>query len=194
MNRIEKLIQAKNFKSLPEEIKLLASWVDWLSYDWFETGSSETYHEYIEAVNWLRNELAISYGANLLIPKQVDESNATNLWFNFAMRFDKDSLLDMDYDRSYEIKIRNGKYCMVEVNSFSCLSRENKNRFLLYNYLLRRKTELGINSKWLLPYLGYLTKNNLGLSVIPKKYKNIAMDKYESLILSLGVDASMLCE
>jgi len=192
MNRLQKIEQGNKFQALPVEIKLLLGWVDWLHYDLFNTGSSETYHDYTNAINWIKNELFESYGIDEMAPSQVNEENFTGLWFKFDMNFDKESLLEMDSDREYEIKLRGSRYAMVEVSCYSALPTEKKNRLILYNYLLRKKTELGQASKWSIPYLGYLIKNNLDVAMLPKKYDDLELGEYKKLMIRLGVDASVV--
>ena len=94
--------------------RLLINWYAWIMQDMLATKNSDTFFEYVEFMDWMQ----VSLDYNDLDHESIIEFSSKeqlSFWFEFDRSFDKQSLMDMQPDKQYEIKKRYNGYTMVEI-------------------------------------------------------------------------------
>jgi len=102
---------------LPKEYQLLVDWVSWINWDMLQSLSLEMFTEHQVMIDWLTGELHEWFDVYEDLGQRINQDNYMNFWFEFDRQFDKQSILDMEENKSYEIKKRYGGYTMVEVKN-----------------------------------------------------------------------------
>ena len=102
-------------KKLPLEHQLLMDWINWIDWDAIESISLKLSNRCEVVRDWLTSELHEWFDIYENVGVKVNQENQMAIWFEFDRSFDKQSLLDMKSDKSYEIKKRYNGYTMVEI-------------------------------------------------------------------------------
>jgi len=111
-------------KDIPKEYLLLVDWYEWIKYDMFTSLSLELFCEYEVMLDWLTEELHEKFDIYETIGNEITQDNYMSFWFEFDRSFNKESILDMEADKKYEIKKRYGGYTMIELKHLNLVDNQ----------------------------------------------------------------------
>jgi len=112
---IENKRKEKPKSIIAPEHQLLADWINWIDWSERQSLTLNLSNHYEAARDWLTSELHSWYDIYENVGVEVNEKNYISIWFEFDRSFDKQSLIDMKPDKSYDIKKRYNGYTMVEI-------------------------------------------------------------------------------
>ena len=99
--------QNTKFNKLPEDLKTLCSFYEWLRYDFLNNHKSSDYFDYSGFRYWLIKELDTWYDMSVEdIPRIKSQSMHFKNWFMLDRKVNKQSLLNVKYQYDYNIKKR----------------------------------------------------------------------------------------
>lgn len=101
------------FDLLPDPIKILINFRNWVIADWEETKCSSAYERYIEFIDWLNLFLLENDLINVSEAPKVKDTDI-KYWFEADRKFNLKQLQKINSNKKYKILTARDKYIFVE--------------------------------------------------------------------------------